>query len=69
MKEKKLYTCECCQTDYASKTDAEKCEANHKKKLKIIHKRYLSKGQDKSGLPIAITVEAEDGTKQIYRKG
>lgn len=68
MKEKRLYTCEYCQTDYALKSDAEKYEANHKRKLKIIHKRYLPKSLDNSGLPIAITVEAEDGTKQIYKK-
>jgi len=69
LKEKKLWTCECCQTDYASKQKAEECESNHKKKLKVIHKRYLSIGQDRSGLPISITLEAEDGTTQIYRKG
>lgn len=69
MKEKKLWTCECCQTDYASKMDAERCEANHKKKLKIIHKRFLPLKNDRSGLPISITIETEDGTVQIYKKG
>lgn len=29
MREKKLYTCEICNTDYAEKTDAVKCEKNH----------------------------------------
>ena len=69
LKEKKLWTCEYCQTDYAFKANAEKCEANHKKKLKVIHKRYLPMNNDGSGLPIAITIEAEDGTVQIYKKG
>lgn len=42
MKEKTLYTCEICHTDYARKIDAEKCEANHKKKLKIVNYRSFS---------------------------
>ena len=30
MKEKTLYTCEFCHTDYADKNDAKECEKNHK---------------------------------------
>lgn len=30
MKEKKLYTCEICHTDYANPKDAEACEGSHK---------------------------------------
>ena len=29
MTEKKLYTCDICHTDYANKTDAQKCEKEH----------------------------------------
>ena len=30
MKEKKLYTCEICNTDYTDKEKASKCEKTHK---------------------------------------
>ena len=30
MTEKKLYTCDICKTDYASKEKAVECEKNHK---------------------------------------
>lgn len=29
MKSKTLYTCEICNTDYANKADAQKCEKEH----------------------------------------
>ena len=36
MKEKVLYTCEVCRTDYANKAEAKRCEESHKRKLKIV---------------------------------
>lgn len=35
MKEKKLYTCEICHTDYAEKFACKQCEQNHKTNLAI----------------------------------
>lgn len=68
MKEKTLYTCECCHTDYARKADAEKCEANHKKKFKIVHQRFLPYSLDQSGFPISIEVQDKDGRKVVYKR-
>ena len=68
MKEKVLYTCEVCHTDYADKAGAEMCERNHKRKLKIVDKRYLTRAQDKSGFPITITIQSEDGTQVKYSR-
>lgn len=68
MKEKTLYTCEVCHTDYARKTDAEKCEANHKKKLKIVNQRSLPYSQDKSGFPITVEVKDAEGNTATYKR-
>ena len=68
MKEKTLYTCEKCHTDYANKKDAETCEANHSKKLKIITQHCLPYSLDKSGFPIMIEVQDDKGNKAIYKR-
>lgn len=68
MKEKKLYTCEICNTDYATKLAATQCEKNHKCGLEIVDTRYLNLSQDKSGMPISITVKSKDGTTKIYKR-
>ena len=68
MKTKTLYTCEVCHTDYADKKEAERCEANHKKKLQIVSQRFLPYSQDASGFPISIEVEAEGGKRVTYKK-
>lgn len=67
MKEKTLYTCEVCHTDYG-KTDAEKCETNHKKKLKIVNQRSLPYSQDKSGFPITVEVKDAEGNTATYKR-
>ena len=67
MKQKVLYTCEYCHTDYKLKTDAEKCEKIHRQKLKILDKRYLSYKQDASGFPVSITIMNEDGRTKVYK--
>ena len=36
MKQKILYTCEICKTDYADKKKATECECGHKTGLKAI---------------------------------
>lgn len=68
MKQKTLYTCEVCHTDYAERLAAERCEKNHKQKLKIKESRYLPFSQDKSGLPVSITIETPEGEKAVYKR-
>jgi hypothetical protein len=68
MKEKILYTCEYCHTDYKYEYEAKKCEDNHSKKLKIVDKRYQAYKVNEKGFPITITVEDENGNKEIYRR-
>lgn len=68
MKEKVLYTCEVCRTDYADKAEAMRCELSHKKKLKIVDSRYLTRAQDMSGFPTSITLQSEDGKRVTYKR-
>ena len=68
MKEVKHYMCEICGTEYAEKNMAEDCEKCHKRPELISHIRYLSKSQNGSGYPVAITVRMNDGTCQIYKR-
>lgn len=68
MKEKVLYTCEVCHTDYANKAEAKRCEESHKKKLKIVDSRYLARAQTLIGFPITITVQSEDGIRVTYKR-
>lgn len=58
MKEKKLYTCDVCNTDYADKQKAIACEKNHKllEKATIIGV-YKPIGQYPSGEPYKIRVK------------
>lgn len=62
MKEKKLYTCEYCHTDFSDKQMALKCEKNHKTKLTISNARYLPIGNCQDGFPISITIECKGET-------
>ncbi len=68
MKEKVLYTCEVCHTDYADKVEAKRCEESHEKKLKIVDSRYLARAQTLIGFPITITVQSEDGIRVTYKR-
>ena len=68
MKEKVLYTCEVCHTDYANKVEAKRCEESHERKLKIVDSRYLARAQTLIGFPITITVQSEDGIRVTYKK-
>lgn len=68
MKEKVLYTCEVCHTDYADKAEAKKCEESHKRKLKIVDSRYLARAQTLIGFPISITVQSDDGIRVTYKR-
>lgn len=68
MKQKILYTCEICHTDYKDKLAAERCEKHHKQKLKIIDRRDVSLSLDESGLPVNITIQTGDGVTAIYSR-
>lgn len=68
MKEKVLYTCEVCHTDYADKVEAKRCEESHERKLKIVDSRYLARAQTLIGFPITITVQSEDGIRVTYKR-
>ena len=52
VKEKKLYTCEICNTDYANKEKAKQCEERHK----LLEKATLIIGQYK---PISVLPNGE----------
>lgn len=68
MKQKILYTCEICHTDYKDKLAAERCEKHHKQKLKIIDRRDVPLSQDKRGFPVTITIQTADGETAIYSR-
>lgn len=68
MKEKVLYTCEVCHSDYADKVEAKRCEESHERKLKIVDSRYLARAQTLIGFPITITVQSEDGIRVTYKR-
>ena len=68
MKKLELYQCDVCGTQYKSKEDCTKCEKGHPKELQIVGARYLSLAQDKSGMPITITIPGPDGRKYIYKR-
>lgn len=62
MKEKRLYTCEICNTDYAQKEDALKCEKEHCGKFEVKdfrinpHQKY----------PHKVELKFSDGTTHWY---
>lgn len=69
MKEKKLYTCEICHTDYASKSYAEFCEKSHKTtKGASITEVYKPVTMCKDGYPIKIFFTFADGTTIMYKR-
>lgn len=63
MTEKKLYTCDICHTDYASKEDAKRCEKKHSACLEIHDTRYIALCK----YPAKIEIVFADGTKHWYR--
>ena len=68
MKERTLFECELCHTQYAAKIDAQCCESNHKKSIHVSGERFLSEKQDKSGYPIEVTLLMDDGEKIKYKR-
>lgn len=69
MKEKILYECELCHTQYAAKIDATSCETNHKR-VKAVHKeRFLAEKIDNSGYPVDVILLMDNGEKIKYVRG
>ena len=66
MTEKKLYTCDICKTDYASKEKAIQCEKNHKLlETATIVGVYTSMSSIKEGVPAKIRVKFKGMDKFI----
>lgn len=67
MKEKQLFVCELCNTEYADKKKAKLCEDGHKTKFKIKNMRHVAINNNKTGFPITVTLEAQDGSVRTYK--
>lgn len=67
MKEKILYVCDICGTEYSTKEEAEECEKNHVTKIEVIQCNHLSVKVCKDGFPTKITVQSADGRERKYR--
>lgn len=63
MKEKKLYTCEMCYTDYNNEEDCKQCEKSHK--VPVIKPAGM-RWRPKCEFPATIDVEA-DGKVRRYK--
>lgn len=71
MKRRELYTCEICNTDYASAKDAEECEKSHlptKGKGFKVEGVYRPFRVCKDGVPVKLWVTFPDGRKILYRR-
>lgn len=69
MKEKTLYTCQICNTDYSEKADALDCEKNHKDiESAVIVGDYMSKSWIGDGTPIRLKVKFEGSDKWVVYK-
>jgi len=68
MKTIEKYLCEVCNTEYADKQQAEACEKNHKKPVKIVDVRFLPMRQNGTGYPVSVTIRMDDGKEVIYKR-
>lgn len=71
MREKILYICEVCHTEYADKDKAQRCEVSHipLKDMKIINGKYQPVNSHRTALswPSKIVVQDKDGNEMEYR--
>ena len=66
MTERKLYTCDICKTDYASKEKAVECENNHKLlETATILGIYKAMNSVPEGVPVKIRIKFKDMDKFI----
>lgn len=68
MKEKQLWTCELCNTDYNSKRKAQECEENHKTKFVRIDFKHKPINILPDGFPNRIILEDKDGKRIEYKR-
>ena len=70
MKQKTLYTCEICHTDYSDKEDAKRCEKNHKTlaKAQSMIAEYKPIGLIDNGIPHKIKIKFEGVDGWVYYK-
>lgn len=68
MKEKTLFECELCHTQYASKADAISCENNHNRVEAVCKERFISEKQDSSGYPIDVILRMTNGVEVRYSR-
>ena len=69
MKEKTLYTCQICNTDYSNKADALDCEKNHKDiDSAVIVGVYMPKSWLRDGTPIKLRVKFKGSDKWVVYK-
>ena len=69
MKEKTLYTCQICNTDYSKKADALDCEKNHKDTdSAVIVGDYKPKSIAGDGIPIKLRVKFKGSDKWVVYK-
>ena len=69
MKEVAKYQCEYCHTEYREKNKCVECEKNHKIKPKIKKSVFQPYEQDRSGYPMRINIEFENGEVITYKRG
>lgn len=58
MKEKTIFICEVCGSEYDNVENAQKCEKNHCKCVEIVGSRYVG---STSNYPTSIDVKMENG--------
>lgn len=70
MKEKTLYTCQICNTDYSEKADALDCEKNHKDiDDAVIVGVYMPKSLAGDGIPIKLRVKFKGSDEwAVYKR-
>ena len=68
MKEKKLYVCEFCRTEYNESDKAIACEKHHQKPVKVRALKYIPFNNDRIPAPLEVCVTTKDGEEYIYRR-
>ncbi len=68
MREKTLFVCELCKTEYASLDEANRCEKHHSPPVKVKAGRYIALNNDGCRAPLEVIVVTKDGNEYIYRR-
>ena len=68
MKEKTLYQCEICHTNYDDKAECKRCEESHKKVVAFDEVKYSSYKNDHTGLPLRVKLVVDNGETYWYRR-